>query len=156
ESNPNLSRHVVTQEIDRLDMEVSGVYPMCDTHLHLLAHHVCEGAVDGLAHWPIYASGDLQFSSAWCATNLQPIKPDLALIMHRARVNAAGCERVGRDHIATSLFWDADESLLPCLAVDQGERGLVVLEAPNLLHLFLDAATTFEAQLGQLGQFLFR
>src|SRR4029450_6513659 len=127
-------------------MEIGRVDLLTNAHSNLMPQYVGKGTLHGFLHGAFDATGDSELARARCRAHFETVEADLALIIHRSRVHRPRCERIRGNHVSTSLFREANEAFLPRIAVNVGERGLVILEGAHLLELLLDTPTPFQGQ----------
>src|SRR5208337_284876 len=62
QGNPCFARNVIAEEIDGFNVEIGDVDLLPNAQLHLLAHQICEGPANRLAHQSFDSTRDLELT----------------------------------------------------------------------------------------------
>src|SRR6185369_4805199 len=109
-------------------MEICSIKDLSDPHVHLMSLDIRECPVNRFLHRVINTTSYSQPTRARRTSHFKPIQPNLSLVIYGGRIHRARSKRIGGDQIPSTLFWHAYVTFFPGLAVDVGERGLIVLK----------------------------
>lgn len=92
-----ITRDMIAEEIDALDMEVGGLEGLSNAHADLMAFDIGESPLDRFSGFAVCSTSHLQLGCTTSTSNLQAEKSCFALIVNRCSIDRSRSEWVLRD-----------------------------------------------------------